>query len=171
MHIQLQQRISQAINKEIITKSLTEYFKSKGYNPTTILVYPPQIKDIATSVPAVSDKIELIPSPNSIDPTSGIAKLRWDLFVLGTNRICLGETTHASLSELNGIIHPHSNRSKLNHSAQDIIDFIVQILGKTDGGFDIPPPPSMNQPFIATNRPPRGGITGGGDMYERPRFT
>lgn len=170
MNIDLK-RISQTVGKEIIVQKLTEYLKAKGYDPLTIFVYPPHLKDLAVAVPVLSDKIELIPSPDSIDPTTGVAKLRWDLFVLGTNRMCLGQTTHSSLTELAGTIHPHINRSELNHSAQEMIDFIINVLSNAKGGFDIPPPPSSAQPFISLNRPPRGGLTGGGDMYEKPRFT
>ncbi len=170
MHIDLQRGIARAVGKEIIQKALTEYFEQRGYKPLSILVYPPHIKDIAQNIPAVNGKLELIPSPDSIDPTTGVAKLRWDLFVLGTNRMCLGQTTHTSLSELTGSAGtPNINRSRLEHTARETIDFIMDILEHSEEGLDIPPPPSNNQPFVPTNRPKIGPTQSGG-YYERNRL-
>ena len=170
MHIDLQRRISRAVGKEIIGKALVEYFETHGYKPLSVLVYPPHIKDIAAAIPVTAGKVEIIPSPDNIDPASGVAKLRWDLFVLGTNRMCLGQTTHTSLSELTGSGSPNISRSRLEHTAQEVIDFIMEQLEHSEEGLDIPPPPTASQPFVPTGRP-RIGPTQSGGYFERNRIS
>lgn len=170
MHTDLQKRIERAVGKDIIKKALDTYFESRGYKPQTILVYPPHIKDIIAAVPPIANKVELISSPDSIDPTTGIAKLRWDLFVLGTNRMCLGQTTHTSLSELTGTGSPNVNLSKLEHTAQEVINFIMEILEHSQDGLDLMPQANGAQPFIPNNRA-RIGPSQSGGYYERNRIT
>lgn len=169
MHLDLQKRITRAVGKEVITRALQNYFTAKGYKPFSQLVYPPHIRDISAAIPEIYGKLELIPSPDSIDPTTGIAKLRWDLFVLGTNRMCLGQTTHSSLAELSGASNPNLNRCRLEHNAQQLIDFIVTILEQTEDGLDLAPPITNQTPLIPTHRP-RIGPSQGGDFYERNRL-
>lgn len=113
-----------------IRKQLSEYLTSKDINPNT-LVYPPLIQDIG-SVPEISDRIELVPFMEELDPMSGFIKVGWNLFVLGTNRKFLGYTVHESLEDLKRSEPSKQSRehSLCYASGNEVLNFIIKTLQK-----------------------------------------
>jgi len=115
-----------------IKKQLSEYLGSKNINPST-MVYPPLIQDIQC-IPEISNRIELIPHMEELDPASGNIKVGWNLFVLGTNRLELGYTIHESFSDLK---QPEPSKKGMENSlcyttGEEILNFITKTLQKYD---------------------------------------
>lgn len=130
-------RLHVALNKEAIRQMLTKYFQTKGFNESMEKqVYPPQLQDIIIQIPQLMSKIEIAPFVEDIEPNSGVVKLGWNLFVLGTNRMFLGYSTHTNLSEVRTpVLGPMSAIDKHTHATpKRIIDFIVEMLGASKAG-------------------------------------
>lgn len=113
-----------------IKKVLSEYMENKQINPGT-LVYPPMIQDLQC-IPEISNRVELVPFMEELDPASGYIKVGWNLFVLGTNRKFLGYTVHESLEDLQ---QPEPSKQSKEHSlcyttGEEVLDFIVETLQK-----------------------------------------
>lgn len=129
--------IHSALNRELIKRLLVRYFKQKGFSENfNKPIYPPQIQDITLQVPQLAPKLEITPYVIDLEPT-GEAKLGWNLFVLGTQRMFLGESRHTNLSEIQASIA--GPLSSTRHSITDatpkrIINFITAILSKSKNG-------------------------------------
>lgn len=138
-------------------------------------VYPPTILDIGKVIPELYNKVEIQPSSESIDPATGIVKLRWDMFVLGTNRMCLGTSVHTSVIDIqravNGDPGPAVTLAESKHNPHEIIKFILETLSTSKSGFEAMPagmqPPTM-APNLPTNRPSIGPAVAGA-FYEKSR--
>ena len=126
-----------ALNKEYIKRLLTQYFTQKGYNENfDKKIYPPNIQDLPQQIPQLQNKIEIIPHVTDIDPQTGIVKIGWNLFLLGTKRIYLGESTHTNLAEIkNNIMGPLNNQTGTTHTTpKKIIEFITKTLTNSKNG-------------------------------------
>jgi len=113
-----------------IKKQLAEYLENKQIMSET-LVYPPLIQDLQT-IPEISNRVELIPFMEELDPTSGFIKVGWNLFVLGTNRKFLGYTVHQSLEDLK---QPEPTKESRENSlcyttGGEVLDFIIETIQK-----------------------------------------
>lgn len=113
-----------------IKKRLSEYLASKNIEPNT-LVYPPLIQDIG-SIQEISNRVELVPFMEELDPMSGYIKVGWNLFILGTNRKFLGYTVHESLDSLK---RPEPTKQSKEHSlcyasGEEVLNFIIETLQK-----------------------------------------
>lgn len=168
MDSNLQDRITHAIGRDLTRKALTAYFIKKGYDPLTMLVYPPSIIDITEMIPSLSDKMALKQSADEIDPQTGVAKIRWDLFVNGIHRICLGQTTHTNLADVANPSSANENLAKPRHTAIEIINFIIKVLDNTKDGFSRNIMQGVNQPAVPSNRP-RIGPGASSGYYEKNR--
>jgi hypothetical protein len=139
------ERIRHAANTDVIRLLLTKYFVKKGFlNEDGGLdrrVNPVMMQDLPLSVPVLAGKLEIEPHAVEIDPTTGCGVIGWNLFVLGTHRMYLGETYHHNLPELArqikaGTIRPDIHGSSRRESTpKHVITFITRTLGQSEGGY------------------------------------
>lgn len=120
--------VNQALYSDNLRKIMEEYFSNNNINLDDP-VYPPAIRTMIQAIPPLLNKIEVIPSASKIDPTTNYVKILWNLFVLGTDRMCLGHSTHESLASLerqvcNDYYDPGAERLA---TPRDIIDFIIGV--------------------------------------------
>jgi hypothetical protein len=160
-------RIERQIAKHLLTKKLETFFEQRGYSDNT-LVYPPAIAELE-SIPELVNKVELNPSPENLDPTTGAAKIGWNLFVMGVNRMYLGHTMHTNLAELASKSGPGEKAADLKYTASQIVEFIIKILERSDDGFERLPETTRSEPATPTNKP-KIGPTASGGYYERNRL-
>ena len=136
------ERIKHAANNEVVRRMLIQYFLNKGHNESfDRTINPVAIQDLPYAVFGLDSKIEIEPHANEIDPTIGKASIGWNMFVLGTQRMYLGETNHDNLLEL-------AKQVKMGEISQDtvlsarhcttprrIIMFIERVLADHDSGY------------------------------------
>lgn len=164
----LSKKINKAVNKEITRRSMINYFATKGYEDFSSLISPPGVYDMMDKVPELYSKLEIVPFVESHDPRTNVTKIGWNLFVLGINRMYLGETTHTSLGDLKSAMNGASINEALTRTEQTpetIINFILRILEQTEHGFDLLPDgviSQSNNPIAPTNRPKIGPTMSGG---------
>jgi len=135
--ITLGNKIHVALNQELIRRLLIQYFSTKGFNESfDKLVYPPLMVDLVSRIPRLNGKVEVTAFVQDIDPLSGAVKLGWNLFVLGTRRMYLGESTHTSLAEITGQITTveNSNITPSYATPKRIVEFITKVLGRSKNG-------------------------------------
>lgn len=166
-------KIRSALVKEVVRRSLNKYFSAKGFSESFDKpVYPALLLDMPKAIPELFNKVELQPSSESIDPTTGVVKIRWDLFVLGTNRMCLGTSTHTSLTEIERAMRGDTDKllpmSESKHTPHEIIEFIIKMLSTSKNGFEGMPQGVMPfmSPSLPINRPTLGTASAGG-FYEK----
>ncbi len=128
-----------ALNKELLRRLLIKYFFEKGFREDMDKrIYPPNLQDFIMKVPQLTGKVEIVPHVEDIEPQTNIVKLGWNLFVLGTKRMYLGESSHTSLNEIKcniaGPIWSEGINSINYTTPKKIINFIVQILGDSKTG-------------------------------------
>jgi hypothetical protein len=94
--------------------------------------------DIVQAIPELEGKIEVVPSAEEVDPKTGYAKIRWDMYVLGNQRLFLGFTEHANINEFLVALRSASNTLEKHSSYEttpfDIIRFITRILHNDEAG-------------------------------------
>lgn len=161
----LAERIHAALNRELIKRMLVQYFVQKGFEESfDQKIYPPTIQDLPQQVPQLASKIEIEPYVEDIDPRTGMVRLGWNLFILGTKRQYIGESTHTSLNEVQasvaGPLNNQPRNSLRNTTPRKIVEFIVKVLGDSKNG-DVTAMPKLvstaNQPLpISTNQQPSG---------------
>lgn len=164
-------RLAYMLTKEALKQSLEEYFTSKVESLTED-VYPPMIQDIWQRIPSLSDKIEVVPFVKHVDPSKGIVKLGWNMFVLGVNRMYLGESQHQSMQDLATSISGNISGLPFESTSnpKQIIDFVMTILDRSEDGIELPTktPVSLNKVkdtagFVTPSdmaRPAGAGISG-----------
>lgn len=133
----LQDRLRQALNRELIKRLLTRYFSQKGFEENfDRRVHPPLLQDLPFQIPQLYGKIEIQPYVEDIDPNTGIVRLGWNLFVLGTQRISLGYSTHTNLNEVRtAIAGPLAALDRGSHATpRRIINFITEVLSRSKHG-------------------------------------
>lgn len=133
--------IRRLLNKEVAKRLLIKYFCEKGFTENfNQKVYPPAIQDLSDMIPEMASKVEIVPAAEELDPRTNYAKIRWDLFVLGNQRLFLGFTEHANLNEVarsigQGSIISEKRTSSNEATAAKIVTFITRVLGESDQGF------------------------------------
>ncbi len=157
-------------NGEFARRLLIKFFCSKGFHENfDKRVYPPLMQDILEAAPEFIGKMELIPSAVEIDPGSGFARLGWNLFLLGNQRMYLGETEHTELSELAQSLDSNSfvvteseidNVFRQGRSARDITNWVTRVLGRSEGGL---------LRSLERTEPSSLGNAQGTDFFERPK--
>jgi len=143
---------------------LVSYFIKKGFSESfERRLNPIMVQDLPLAVLGMDSKMEVEPHALSIDPTTSRAVLGWNLFVLGNQRMFLGETHHENLLELarqirTGQILPEAaSMTRRETTPKRLIAFVTRVLGKHDAGYvDLTPTtrPMATQP--ANFRPMRG---------------
>lgn len=165
----LSNKLELLFNKELIRRLLIKYFNEKGVKDNfDIKIYPLIIQDLTESVPELFGKVEIIPHAINLDPQTGSAKIGWNLFVLGNQRMYLGETEHSNMANLASQISSGSINDdeeewihRNGRSPRDIIKFISRILGNSTNGI-------ISHSDVAPSMLKQGSSTGS-EMFERPR--
>jgi hypothetical protein len=175
MNAKLKNKIKRALNEELVKRLLIKYFKDKGIEES--LVYPPAVFDLPYRIPELLNSVEVVPFVEQLDPMTNIVTVGWNLFVLGTNRMYMGSSTHANLMEFRrsvmGNVQANISRERKKSAAQ-VVEFIMNIVGRNkDALMDVPPGaqmPTVSQlmPSMA-GRKPKLGPTMSGSFYEKNR--
>jgi len=113
---------------------------NKGFECFDQLIYPPVVQDMAYAIPEMIDKIEVVPHARNIDPLSDNAILGWNLFILGSQRIYLGETYHAGLKQLalqlqRGSVIAEDHSATHQTTPKRIVTFVTRIFESHTGGY------------------------------------
>jgi len=143
-------------NAEVVRRLLIKYFIEKGYTESfDRQLYPCLIQDLPLVIPVLSSKVEVIPHMENLDNIQGKAMLGWNLFVLGHQRMYLGETYHNDLASLARQIRTRSflipegsniHATRLS-TPRRVIHFVTRAMkGHTNGYVDLAAP-SSNQSF------------------------
>lgn len=156
-------------NAELARRLLIKYFHEHGFEENyDRKVFPPLLQGISNLIPEFNGKIELVPSVAEIDPTNGFARLRWNLFVLGNQRMFLGETEHTQLHDLakqldspSGIVAEDNQVFRRGRSARDIVNWVVKVLGRCEGG--------ILRSAEQITKSPQGLGAQSGTFFERPK--
>lgn len=135
-------RVHHAANTEAVKRILIKYFKEHcGFNESfDKAVNPVTLQDMPFVNLELQNKIEIEPHAVEVDPTTSRATLGWNLFVLGNQRMYLGETYHANLLDLarqikTGFILPEATlTTKRCTTPRRIINFIERVLSNSQGG-------------------------------------
>lgn len=136
--------IKHASNTEVIRRLLVKYFMDKGFTESfDRQVYPSILQDLPYVIPVLSNKIEVQPFAEEVDPSIGKARIGWNLFVLGNQRMFLGETFHNNLKDLarqinSGLILPPSGIApsvRKQTTPRRIVTFITRVLGDHNAGY------------------------------------
>jgi hypothetical protein len=178
MNARVKNRLKRALQEELVKRLLVKYFKDKGVEET--LIYPPVIFDLPYRVPELMNSVEVVPFVETIDPTTNVVTIGWNLFVLGTNRVSLGHSTHTNLMEFKRSLLASGDGkgmpSSRKKTARDLIEFIMETVGRNENALlELPPGarlPAFSQlvPQLGSQAP-RLGATMAGGFYEKNRPT
>ncbi len=133
-------KLRHTLNNDVASRLLIKYFVTKGFDSFDGFVYPPLIYDLPMVIPEMADKLEVAPHARLIDPINDMAELGWNLFVLGNQRMYLGETYHLGLKQLATQLQQRSvlteDRSSTRQTTpRRIINFIERVMLTHRGGF------------------------------------
>lgn len=163
-------KVRHALNSEFIKRSLTKYFVNKGYQDFKTLVYSPMLQDMPKAIPELAHKVEVVPFVKEVMPATGQVTIGWNLFVLGVNRMELGDSTHANMSDLQRAIYgpqPQSIATNMK-SPEDIIEFVLKVMSSSKDGMIQPSPAGyINGPDNTNVNRPKLGPTQSGGYYEK----
>lgn len=144
MNTRLLKDLRKALNKEITKNALKHYFVEKGLTEDT-LVMPNMLADMEHVIPEVYGKVEIRGYADEFDPFTGVAKIGWNLFVLGHKRMFLGRTIHNRVTDLvAGAIPEHVEQAEPERTVKEVLQFIISCLGQSKHGFDRPPEGTQN---------------------------
>lgn len=137
-------KFKHVLNTEAVRRLLIKYFMDKGFNESfDRQMYPALVQDLPMVIPVLSNKLEIVPFAQEIDVSMGRAVLGWNLFVLGNQRMYLGETYHNSLHDLarqirSGMVRvPDTGYSTARRQTtpRRLITFITRVLSGHDAGY------------------------------------
>ena len=177
MNTKTKNQLKRLLQEELIKRLLVKYFKEKGFDESfNQMVYPPLIFDMPFRILELMSCVEVVPYVDKMDPITNAVTMGWNLFVLGTNRVYLGTTTHPNLMEFRrSLMGQHNTKypADSKKTPKEIIEFIMAIIGRNkDAIMEIPPGarlPQMSQYMpMGVNRP-RIGPTAAGSFYEKNR--
>lgn len=167
-----------AANTEVVRRMLIKYFMEKGFSESfDRAVNPILIQDLPYANFGLDTKVEIEPHAIRIDPTTSFATIGWNLFVLGTQRMYLGETSHDNLMDLarqirtGQINNTASISSRRCTTPRRIIYFIERCLGQSDAGYvDLTPRsrPPARKPRAARPAAMAGSMSG--QFYTRSGY-
>lgn len=176
MNTVLASRIKRKLQKELIKRKLVEFFLTKGYDNFDMPLYPPTAYDMPARVPQLFTRCEVIPTVEETDTSLGTVRLTWNLFVLGTQRMNLGTTTHAGQSDIVRAIVGEPNMglpTDFTTTPKKVISFVLKILENSKSGFvELPPnfqlpPGALTMPLLSKARSPRLNPSSSGSFYSR----
>lgn len=176
MNTLLANRIKRKLQRELLKRKLTEFFVHKGYDNFDSPLYPPSAYDAPIKIPELFNRCEVVPIVEETDTTLGTVKITWNLFVLGTQRMSLGSTTHSSQSDIVQAIVGDPNTqlpSNFTTTPAKVIDFILKVLDNSKAGYvELPdnfqiPPGALTAPLSSTAKSPRLNPSASGSFYSR----
>ncbi|MDP1712243.1 MAG: hypothetical protein Q8K86_07280 [Candidatus Nanopelagicaceae bacterium] len=101
MDATMQERIRSLLGLTYVKRLLIRWFVQKGFvDGFDTHVYPPMMQQLIKEVPQLQGKVEIVPSMEEIDPSTGMLRVSWNLFVLGNQRLDLGSSTHKNISDI-----------------------------------------------------------------------
>jgi hypothetical protein len=179
MDLKVKNNIKRAIQEEIVKRLLVKYFTEKGFKESfEAPIYPPMIYDLPYVIPELMNSVEIVPFVEQIDPITNVVTMGWNLFVLGTNRMNLGSSTHNNLMEFRRSLMGQQNNpnmpSEMRKTPKAILEFVMGIIGRNKGAI-LEMPPGVKMPAFTSFMPPMGanrpkiGPTMSGGWYERNR--
>lgn len=136
-------KIKHIANTDVVRRMLVKYFVDKGFTESfDRLLYPALMQDLPIMVPQLATKIDVEPHAVEVDPTTGKAKLGWNLFVLGNQRMYLGETLHRDLVNLarqvqgGSVQTPEAGAIAMKQvTPRQVVNFVTRVLGKHESGY------------------------------------
>jgi hypothetical protein len=137
-------KFKHVLNTEAIRRLLIKYFIDKGFTESfDRQMYPALVQDLPMVIPVLSNKLEIVPHAQDLDTSMGRAVLGWNLFVLGGQRMYLGETHHNSLHDLarqirSGMVRvPESgfHTARRQTTPRRVIAFVTRVLSNHEGGY------------------------------------
>ena len=135
-------KIKHVANTEYVRRALIKYFMDKGFTESFDRhLYPALLQDLPIILPFLASKVEVRPYAEEIDTAVGKAVLGWNLFVLGNQRMYLGDTHHNDLMTLarqirEGIILPGPiSSARRQTTPKRVISFITRVLGDHESGY------------------------------------
>ena len=136
-------RIKHMLNSDVVNKLMIKYFIDKGFESFDRPLYPAVIQDLSIAVPALSNKVEVIPHAKDIDLSMDKAVLSWNMFVLGNQRMYLGDTYHTGLQDLarqirgGSIKIPDDNHgiARRQTTPRRVVSFMSRVLSSHDNGY------------------------------------
>jgi hypothetical protein len=176
MNVRVKNRLKRALQEELVKRLLVRYFSDKGLLES--LIYPPAIYDMPYRVPELLNSVELVPFVDRMDPVTNVVTVGWNMFVLGTNRMNLGSSTHANLMEFKRSLLSSSMGvgmpSDKKKTAANIVEFIMNVVGRNENVM-LELPPGARLPAFSQLMPPIGspmprlGATMAGSFYQANR--
>lgn len=131
-------KIRDSLNLKVVESLLRKYFSLKGINEDR-QVNPASIQDMQHSIPELGDKIEIEPHAVELDIQGNSATVGWNLFVLGNQRIYLGETYHNDIGNLTKQLRmgrvDDAKDARKTRTTNQIISFILSRLENSKGGY------------------------------------
>lgn len=151
-------------NTEVIRRMLIRYFMEKGFTESFDRhVYPALLQDVSMVIPQLMTKVEVVPFAEEVDTYQGKAVLGWNLFVLGTHRMYLGQTYHNDLRGLarqlqtGMLMIPEGTitNARRQTTPRRIISFITRVLSSHQAGYvDLTTPMNprkVGEPYTTKN--------------------
>lgn len=180
MNVRLVNQIKKELQKEHLRRALRKYFIEKGYEESfDTPLYPAICADLPACIKHLFNRVEVVPYVLESDPITGVVKLGWNLFVLGTHRIDLGSTSHTHMAELEMAVRGQVNRDMPADriaTPSRVIDFIIRNLENSKTGFvELPanfqlPSEVLNNPLNSSSYNGRTGSAGpsrSGQFYSK----
>jgi len=173
LNVKVKNRLKKALQEELVKRLLIKYFKEKSLDETPI--YPPSIFDLPFRIPELLSAVEVVPFVEQMDPMTNVVTIGWNLFVLGTNRMFLGTSTHTNLMEfrrsISGPVQSTNMPSSRKKTAADVTEFIMTMVGRNKGALLELPPGASIPLFSQMMSPDRAkiGPTMSGSFYEKNR--
>ena len=175
MDVSLANKIKKQLQRELVRRQMISYFTAKGYDNFERPLYPPTCWDLSVKVQDLFNKTEIVPFSEDADVNTGVVKVGWNLFVLGTNRLALGYTTHTNSVDIQRCALGEAKNDlpiEFQTTPHEVIDFILDVLDSSKTGYT-PLPPDYQIPMGAAELPiakgptPRVGPTASGQFYAR----
>lgn len=158
------ENIKHVSNTEVIRRMLIRYFIEKGFTESFDRhLYPAILQDITMAIPQLTTKVEIVPFAEEVDTYQGKAVLGWNLFVLGNQRMYLGQTYHNDLRGLarqlqsGFLMIPEGTvtNARRQTTPRRVITFITRVLESHQAGYvdlTVPMnPKKVGEPYATKN--------------------
>lgn len=172
MDVTLANKIKRQLQRELTRRQLIEYFVGKGYeNSFDRPMFPAVCWDMPVKVKNLYNKVEIVPYVDETNLSTGVVRLGWNLYVMGTNRLSLGQTNHTNVADIQRSVLGEQRTDmpvEFATTPHEVIDFILKVLDQNHTGYiEMPPdfriPPGAFMLPLGNARGPRTGspVTGG----------
>jgi hypothetical protein len=134
------ERLRRTLNANQARRRILASFHEQG-DPLEENVDAFKIAVALAAIPHLIDKVEICPAIEDYDPRTGRCVLRWNLFILGTQRMYLGETIHDRIQDVVsavrlGNVPPYKEGIVASHVTPiKVADFTARVLGGHERGY------------------------------------